>query len=72
MDKGHADAVLNGLQAENERLREEIRRLAEEREAWLRKYEAMRKRGDVSFDTSSGAPVAALYTPLDVDISDPD
>ncbi len=72
MDKGHADAVLSGLQAENERLREEIRRLAEEREAWLRKYEAMRKRGDVSFDTSSGAPVAALYTPLDVDISDPD
>ena len=72
MDKGHADAVLNGLQAENERLREEIRRLAEEREAWLRKYEAMRKRGDVSFDTSSEAPVAALYTPLDVDISDPD
>ena len=72
MDKGHADAVLNGLQAENERLREEIRRLAEEREAWLQKYESTRKRDDVSFNTLSGVPVAALYTPLDVDTSDPD
>jgi methylmalonyl-CoA mutase N-terminal domain/subunit len=62
---------LEGLAAENERLRAELETLRRERAAWLGKWGSMSKRDDVLFDTLSGRAVPPLYTPIDTGVYDP-
>ena len=68
MDRETSDAPLNGLSSRMERMEKELKRLRDERAAWLHKYESASKR-DISFDTISGRQVEPLYTPIDTGVS---
>ncbi len=68
MDRETSDAPLNGLSSRIERMEKELKRLRDERAAWLHKYESASKR-DISFDTISGRQVEPLYTPIDTGVS---
>ncbi len=72
MGRKNAGTASSNVAAENKRLKAEIERLKREHAAWLVKYEATPKRDDVSFATLSGWEVDPLFTPLAVDVSDPD
>ena len=71
MTKRKPDQDDADLGSQIERLKKEVERLRRERAAWLGRYEATPKR-DINFDSLSGRPLAPLYTPLDVEVFDPD